>query len=122
MKRRRRRRTRLGSTAARFVEAKTEAMTPPRAGDSMPVMRRSATSAAAQEAMQLFAKVRSEINCSAAMGYFAEGQRQLGRLVELIESGGKGTLIRFKDELLRASDAARAAQRTIAGRCFCNRG
>jgi len=122
MKRRRRTlRTRLGSTAARFVEAKTEAMTPPRAGDGMPVMRRAATSTAAQEAVRLFTKVRSETNCLAAMGHFAEGQRQLGRLVEFIDSGGKGTLMQFKDALIKASDAARAAQRTIAGRCFCNR-
>jgi hypothetical protein len=119
-RRRRTRRTRLGSTAARFVEAKTEVMTPPRAGD-MPAMRRSSTSDAAQEAVRLFTKIRSEPNCVAALNLFADGQRQLGRLVEFIEGGDKSTLMRFKDELFRAADASRAAQVTIAGRCFCKR-
>jgi hypothetical protein len=110
MKRRRRtRRTRLGSTAARFVEARTEAMTPPRIA---------ATSSSAQEAIRLFTKVRSEASCAIALGHFAEGQRQLGRLVEFIEGGGPGTLPRFKDVLVKAAEAARGAQRTIAARCF----
>lgn len=117
MKRRRRtRRTRLGSTAARFVEAKTERMTP--SSGSLPPIRRPATSAAAQEAVRLFTKIRSETSCPTALNQFAEGQRQLGRLVEFIEGGGRGTLMQFKDALVQAADAARAAQRTIAIRCF----
>lgn len=117
-RRRRPRRARLGSTAARFVEAKTERMTPSSGGSPT---RRPATSAAAQEAVRLFTKIRSETSCPAALDQFAEGQRQLGRLVEFIDGGGPGTLMQFKDALVQASDASRTAQRTIAMRCFRNR-
>lgn len=113
MKRRRRtRRARLGSTAARFVDAATMAVRQPRAA-GLP--------ASAQEAIRLFGKVRSETSCPVALESFAEGQRQLGRLVEYIEEGGSGSLVRFKDALVKTADAARAAQRTLTVRCFCNR-
>jgi len=113
MKRRRRtRHTRLGSTAARFVEAKTEALQPARGRG---------TSVAADDAVRLFTKARAEMSCPVALGLFAEGHRQLGRLEAFIDDGGSGTLMRFKDSLMKASDAARAAQTIITRRCFCQR-
>jgi hypothetical protein len=115
MKRRRRtRRIRLGSTAARFVEAKTEALQPVRG-------RNPNTSIAADEAVRLFTKARAAASCPVALGLFAEGHRQLGRLVAFIDDGGSGTLMRFKDSLMKASDAARATQTIITRRCFCQR-